>query len=217
MVQIKRFPFNPFECNCYLLWDETGEAAIIDVSFSNEKEYSVLADFIKYKELTLREAWNTHCHFDHCLGGNLLKSHHQLDYAAHRDGLVFTENAARQASFYGLKIENVLPPAIFIDEGDSIKFGNTELEILHTPGHAAGSLCFVSHNDKFVITGDVLFRESIGRTDLPTGNLDILLESIHKKLFTLPSDYEVYPGHGPKTTIGWEQANNPFLNFGEME
>lgn len=216
MVHIKRFPFNPFECNCYLLWDESNEAILIDVSFSNEREYSQIANFLTGNNLSLRAAYNTHCHFDHCLGGNLLKKYHHLDYAAHKDGIIFTQNAARQASFYGLTIDEVIPPAIFIDENDTISFGNSNLEILHTPGHADGSLCFVCHSDKFVVTGDVLFRESIGRTDLPTGNLDVLLERIQKKLFSLPGDYDVYPGHGPKTTIAYEQANNPFLNFGEV-
>jgi glyoxylase-like metal-dependent hydrolase (beta-lactamase superfamily II) len=127
-----------------------------------------------------------------------------------------TKNAVQQAKYYGLEIEEVWPPKIFIDENDTIEFGNSKLSILSTPGHADGSLCFVSDEGQFVLTGDVLFRESIGRTDLPTGNLDVLLDSIHNKLFKLPGEYKVYPGHGPASTLAHEQAHNPFLHFGEV-
>ncbi len=216
MIQIKIFPFNPFQCNCYVLWDESKEAIIIDPSFSSEQEYNEVAKLIQFEGLTLKGVYNTHCHFDHCFGAPFVKEHHQLDYAAHKDGIQFTENAAKQAAVYGMRIEEILPPQIFIDEGESIKFGNSELEILNTPGHANGSLCFVSHSDKFVITGDVLFRESIGRTDLPTGDLDVLLSSINNKLFKLPGDFVVYPGHGPQSSIAHEETNNPFLHFGEV-
>lgn len=216
MIQIKIFPFNPFQCNCYVLWDETKEAIIVDPSFSSEQEYQVIARLLQSEGLTLKGVYNTHCHFDHCFGAPFLKEHHQMDYAAHKDGIQFTENAAKQAAVYGMQIAEILPPQIFIDEGEKIKFGNSELEILNTPGHANGSLCFVSHSDKFVITGDVLFRESIGRTDLPTGDLDVLLASINNKLFKLPGDFVVYPGHGPQSSIAHEEANNPFLHFGEV-
>jgi len=216
MIHIKIFPFNPFQCNCYVLWDDSKEAILVDVSFSSEQEYQVVDRLIKAEGLIIKGAYNTHCHFDHCFGAPFLKEYHGLNYAAHKDGIAFTENAARQAAVYGMKIEEILPPQQFIDEGDMIKFGNSALSILNTPGHADGSLCFVSESDKFVITGDVLFRESIGRTDLPTGDLDVLLESIHNKLFKLPGDYVVYPGHGPQSTIAHEQANNPFLHFGEV-
>lgn len=216
MIQIKIFPFNPFQCNSYVLWDESKEAIIIDASFSSEQEYQEIVKLMQFEGLTLKGVYNTHCHFDHCFGASFIKEYHQMDYAAHKDGIMFTENAAKQAAVYGMQIDEILPPKIFIDEGESIKFGNSELEILNTPGHADGSLCFVSNSDHFVITGDVLFRESIGRTDLPTGNLDVLLESINTKLFELPGDYVVYPGHGPQSTIAHEQANNPFLHFGEV-
>lgn len=216
MIQIKTFPFNPFQCNCYVLWDDTNEAVIIDVSFSDDHEFQQIKDFLHSKELTLKGAYNTHCHFDHCFGAPFIKAHFNMDYAAQKDGVIFTEHAVRQASVYGMQIAEVLPPKIFIDEKDVIEFGQSKLSILNTPGHADGSLCFVSEEGEFVITGDVLFRESIGRTDLPTGNLDILLDSIHNKLFKLPGNYTVYPGHGPSSTLMHEQAHNPFLHFGEV-
>lgn len=216
MIQIKSFSYNPFQCNCYIIWDDSKEAVIIDVSFSTEQEFKELDAFIKQENLTIKGAYNTHCHFDHCFGGALLKKHYNMDYAAHKDGIPFTQNAVKQAAFYGMQIPEIVPPKIFIDENDSIVFGHSKLDILYTPGHADGSLCFVSEEGEFVVTGDVLFRESIGRTDLPTGNLDLLLESIHRKLFKLPGHYRAYPGHGPSTTLAHEQAQNPFLHFGEV-
>ena len=216
MIQYQAFPFNPFQTNTYLLWDESKEAIVIDAAFSSESEYAYFEDFIKEKGLKLTAAYNTHCHFDHCFGATFLKDDQNMPYAAHKDGILFTENAAKQASVYGLNIDHIEAPTTFIDEGDMIRFGQSELSILNTPGHANGSLCFISQADKFVITGDVLFRESIGRTDLPTGNLDVLLASINEKLFKLPGDFVVLPGHGPQSTIAHEQANNPFLHFGEV-
>jgi glyoxylase-like metal-dependent hydrolase (beta-lactamase superfamily II) len=105
----------------------------------------------------------------------------------------------------------MITPVDFIEDGDSIPFGKASLQVLYTPGHADGSVCLVNHEEHYVIAGDVLFRDSIGRTDLPTGNFDVLYKSITTKLFTLPDDYIVFPGHGPETTIGYEKLNNPFL------
>ena len=105
-----------------------------------------------------------------------------------------------------------IAPELPLKEGDVIRFGNAELQVVETPGHADGSVCFISHADKLVITGDVLFYQSIGRTDLPTGDYDLLIKNIREKLLTLPRDYKVYPGHGPDTTIGFEGYSNPFLN-----
>jgi glyoxylase-like metal-dependent hydrolase (beta-lactamase superfamily II) len=104
-----------------------------------------------------------------------------------------------------------IDPELPLKEGDIIRLGKSELEVVETPGHAAGSVCFISHRDKFVITGDVLFYQSIGRTDLPTGDYDLLMKNIREKLLTLPGDYKVYAGHGPETTIGYESYSNPFL------
>ena len=126
--------------------------------------------------------------------------------------MVFLETAAQAGAVYGLKIEKVIFPVSYLREGDTVKFGNASLRVLFTPGHAAGSICLVSDADGFVITGDVLFQESIGRTDLPTGDLDQLLASIREKLFILPDNFRVYPGHGPATSIGFERRNNPFIS-----
>ena len=121
------------------------------------------------------------------------------------------ETAVAFGGVFGLDLKNLIVPNDYVEEGDILAFGNSSIEVLYTPGHADGSICLVNHSDKYVISGDVLFRDSIGRTDLPTGNFDVLFASITQKLFTLPDDYTVYPGHGPETSIGYEKLNNPFL------
>jgi len=216
MLKIKAFAYNPFQTNTYILSDESGEAIVIDPAFSNPNEEAEFDAYLNNYNLKLVGAYNTHLHFDHCFGARHIKQTYGLGYAAHPAGIQFVKGAAKQASVYGVHIPEIEAPSIDITDKDTIKFGISELRILDTPGHAAGSLCFVSDSDHFVITGDVLFRESIGRTDLPTGNLDLLLESIHSKLFTLGGDYKVYPGHGPSTTIAEEIGGNPFLKFGEI-
>ncbi len=120
--------------------------------------------------------------------------------------------ASEFASVFGFKLESVIVPEQFVEQGDIIPFGNSQLQVLYTPGHADGSICLVNHAERYVVTGDILFRDSIGRTDLPTGNFDVLQASITEQLFTLPDDYVVYPGHGPESSIGYEKINNPFLS-----
>jgi len=216
MINIQSFAFNPFQTNTYILSDESKSAIVIDPSFALPHEQKQFDDYIADHDLKLVAAYNTHLHFDHCLGVNHLKTKYNLGYSANYKGLQFIKGAARQAAIYGLQIPEIEVPSNELTDKDLIIFGESKLRILSTPGHADGSLCFVSDSDHFVITGDVLFRESIGRTDLPTGDLDILLESIHTKLFTLDGSYIVYPGHGPRTTIAEEISGNPFLKFGEI-
>lgn len=216
MLKIKSFAFNPFQTNTYVLSDESGKAIVIDPAFVDTNEQEIFDNYLSINDLKLVGVYNTHLHFDHCFGAEYIKKKYGLGYAAHPSGLQFIKNASKQTAAYGIQAPEIEAPSFEISEKETIKFGNSELRILNTPGHAAGSLCFVSDSDHFVITGDVLFRESIGRTDLPTGDLDLLLESIHNKLFTLGGDYKVYPGHGPSTTIAEEISGNPFLKFGEI-
>ena len=130
----------------------------------------------------------------------------------HKGGEYFIKNAKSWAELLGFYIDKVDLPSKFLEDADKIKFGKSELEVAYTPGHADGSICLISRKDKFVISGDVLFAGSIGRTDLPTGNFEILAKSIKEKLYTLDDDFTVYPGHGPSTTIGEEKRSNPFVN-----
>jgi glyoxylase-like metal-dependent hydrolase (beta-lactamase superfamily II) len=131
----------------------------------------------------------------------------------HEAGLPFFENVHQQARNYGFQMEPCRGEPQHIAHGDSIAFGNSALKAVYTPGHADGSLCFIADADRFVVTGDVLFKDSIGRTDFPTGDFDVLMNSIHNELFVLDEDFKVYCGHGPETSIGYEKVNNPFIRF----
>jgi glyoxylase-like metal-dependent hydrolase (beta-lactamase superfamily II) len=213
MVQnVKRFVFNSFGVNTYVLGDETGKCLVIDPACQSRQEESELALYITGHNLIPVGMINTHFHIDHIVGNNFICNTFHLLPQCHKSSKMFWETAAEFGAVFGIKVENLIVPRDFINEGDSIGYGNSSLEVLYTPGHADGSICLVNHAERYVIAGDVLFRDSIGRSDLPTGNFDVLYKSITTKLFTLPDDYIVYPGHGPETSIGYEKLNNPFLH-----
>ena len=214
MVTIKKFAFNPFQVNTYVLSDETGECIIIDPGMQGENEESQIVNYISSNNLKPVMLVLTHAHIDHIVGNYFIAEKYNLRLTAHNDCVGFLVGADVYATSFGLKIDKVKSIDDFIDEDSEIVFGNSRLQVLSTPGHAAGSLCFYSKEDEFVVTGDVLFYQSIGRTDLKTGNYDVLQKSIWNKLFTLPDDTTVFPGHGPKTSIGYEKANNPFVAIG---
>lgn len=208
---INRFIFNSFGVNTYVLTDNTGECLIVDPACQYQIEETELLEFITGNHLSPVGMVNTHFHVDHIIGNTLICNTFKLKPWCHRKSKVFWETASEFGSVFGIKVENLIVPSDFLEERDQIVFGNASVEVLYTPGHADGSICLVNHGERYVISGDVLFRDSIGRTDLPTGNFDVLYESITSKLFTLPDDYIVYPGHGPETTIGYEKLNNPYL------
>lgn len=211
MLQIERFVFNPFQVNTYLLWDDTKECAIIDPGCYSNAEAEELDGFIKARGLKPIRLINTHCHIDHIAGVAEVSRRYDLKFEAHFGGLPFIRHAEQTGYIYGFDRLETLDPQLPLGEKDVIRFGRSELRVIETPGHADGSLCFISHDDRFIITGDVLFYQSIGRTDLPTGNYDLLIRNIREKILTLPHDYKVYPGHGPDTTVGFETYSNPFL------
>lgn len=211
MIEIKRFVFNAFGVNGFVLYDGSGECLLVDTSCVGDSEKSALNDFMVQHHLKPAMLVNTHLHIDHVLANNWLCRKYNIGYYAHRDGLQLLSTATQFGAMFGIEIEPVISPAGFLQQGDIVRFGNSELRVVYTPGHAAGSICLISDVDRFVITGDVLFRNSIGRTDLPTGDLELLRRSIFEELFTLPDDYIVLPGHGPDTSIGYEKINNPFL------
>ncbi len=208
---INRLVFNSFGVNTYIVNDNTGKCLIIDPACQYTSEETELLGFIKENNLTPVGIVNTHFHVDHILGNTLICNTFGLRPQCHKKCKMFWETAAEFGSVFGMKVENLIIPTDFIEEGDTIEYGNASLEVIYTPGHADGSVCLVNHTERYVITGDVLFRDSIGRTDLPTGNFNTLMDSIKTKLFNLPNDYIVYPGHGPETSIGYEKLNNPFL------
>ncbi len=214
MIQIKKFVFNPFQVNTYILFDDTKECVIIDAACANEEEESLLSNFISQMGLTPVLLLSTHAHIDHVLGNAFVAEHYGLQLTAHKDGAMYLDNATAYAESFGLRLEKVIEPKLFTDDNDYLQFGSSSLKVLHAPGHANGSLCFYNEADSFVIAGDVLFYQSIGRTDLPGGDYDKLKSSIWGKLFVLPDETVVYPGHGPETSIGSEKINNPFVAIG---
>lgn len=211
MITIKIFVFNAFEVNSFVLFDETGECIIVDPGCYSTEEKETLTRFIDENKLKPVVLVNTHFHIDHILGNHYLCQRYGLTPTGHAGGSMFWRTAREFGSVFNLKVDEVEKPGIFVEDGDTIRFGKATLEVRYTPGHADGSICLVSHEQKFVIAGDVLFYGSIGRTDLPTGDFDSLMESIKNSLWTLGEDYTVYPGHGPETSIGFERRNNPFL------
>jgi glyoxylase-like metal-dependent hydrolase (beta-lactamase superfamily II) len=211
MVQIERFVFNNFMVNTYLLYDETGECIVIDAACYEEQETMELASFLENKNLKLVRNLNTHCHIDHVLGNDFIFETYRLRPEYHKNSVPFFHTAKEIGSSFGFKIERIPDPLRFIEDGEEIRWGNSSLTALFTPGHAEGSLCFYNQPQGFVITGDVLFKDTIGRTDLPSGDFDQLMRSIKTKLFTLPGETIVYPGHGPETSIGYEMENNQFI------
>ena len=215
MIEIKRFPFNDFQVNTYIVYDETKDCIIFDPGMYYENERSEFTQFISGNKLHPVLLVNTHAHIDHIIANDFISKKYQIKLAAHKESVGFLKHAKEYGMNFGIQLNEVKDIDLFISEEDTLKFGHSELEILYTPGHADGSLCFYAKNEGFVITGDVLFFQSIGRTDLPTGNYDLLQESIWEKLFKLPENTTVYPGHGPETTIGYEKIHNPFVAIGK--
>ncbi|MCE6991635.1 MBL fold metallo-hydrolase [Dyadobacter sp. CY323] len=211
MVQVQSFVFNPFSENTYLLFDETKEAIIIDPGCHDRSELAELSNFIEVNALKPVQIVNTHAHIDHVLGIAALKRKYNIPFALHKSDEPLLKAVKTYASNYGFSQFDEPEIDSYLVEGETVKFGNTELKIIFVPGHAPGHVAFVSEAAKFVIGGDVLFRMSIGRTDLPGGDHQTLLSSIQTQLFTLPDDYKVYAGHMEPTTIGFEKKNNPFF------
>lgn len=213
MISIKRFIFNNFQVNTYILHNEKSECLIIDPACYDREEEKQITDFIESNNLKPIKTINTHNHIDHILGNPFIKDTYNIPLLAHQSGDIFLKSAFDSAAAFSFILKEVVSPDAFIDEGDVIELGADPLQVIYTPGHADGSICLYSEADKFVITGDALFKDSIGRTDLPTGDYEVLNKNIKEKLFTLPPDTIVYPGHGAATTIGDELMNNPFVTF----
>lgn len=210
-MEYKVLPFNSFQVNTIVAWDETNEGVIIDAGCMNQTEQKVLSDFIESKGIKPVALLNTHYHIDHILGNKFCLEKWNISPQAHKDSSHFVENAWTYSSMFDIDMEELIAPGSSLEAGDKVEFGTTVLEVIHTPGHAAGSLCFYNRAESIIFVGDVLFRGSIGRTDLPTGDFDLLKKSIFEQLFTLPDNTTVVCGHGPNTTIGVEAKSNPFL------
>ena len=211
-MKIARLIFNPIQENTYIIWDDTLEAAVIDAGNMNERENEVLAKFIADNGLKPKYALNTHGHFDHLLGVDFLREKYGAQLAMNANDEFLLKSASVSAELFGVKAD-ALPEAIDVDwEGkESIKFGNTELKIIPTPGHTPGHVAFFEPVSKVLFTGDTLFRESIGRTDLPGGDYSWIMRSIIENILPLGDDVKIYPGHGDTSDIGHESMYNPFV------
>jgi glyoxylase-like metal-dependent hydrolase (beta-lactamase superfamily II) len=211
MIQIHSFTFNPIQENMYLLFDESKDCVIIDPGCYDDTERAVLSEFIAEKGLKPVKLLNTHCHLDHIFGNGYVAKKYDLKLEFNKNDMRIFEAFQMTCDLYGMSCDPSPQPSVFLEEGDIIEFGNSKLEILFTPGHSPGSITFYNREEKFMIAGDVLFSGSIGRTDLPGGNHETLINNIKTKLFPLGDDFKVYSGHGPVTTIGFEKKHNPFL------
>jgi glyoxylase-like metal-dependent hydrolase (beta-lactamase superfamily II) len=213
-MKIKTFEFNPLAVNTYVLSDETGECVVIDAACFYADEKAMLLSYILDHDFVVKHLLNTHLHFDHLFGVNILASQFGLTMECHPADLFLLDDIPAQLQMFGLPNVNTdYRPDIgkYLHEEDQITFGNQTLEVIHVPGHSPGSVSFYHKAEGVLFSGDALFRSGIGRTDLAGGNYDELVTGIQTKLFTLPDETSVYPGHGPATTIGYEKAHNPFV------
>ncbi|MDP4239174.1 MAG: MBL fold metallo-hydrolase [Bacteroidota bacterium] len=211
-MKIKTFTFNPIQENTYLVYDETNEAVVIDAGCVSDIEKRALKNYIEENHLILKRVLNTHLHFDHQLGNKFLYTTYGVKPEAGKEDEYLLEDMIGHVRSFGLEInEEAQSLGGYITDNQEIIFGNSSFTALHTPGHSPGSMTFYAEKEGVIFAGDVLFRGSIGRTDLPRGDYATLIRSITNQLLPLPDSTVVYCGHGPSTTIGFEKKNNPFL------
>ena len=211
MLNVKVFIFSPIQENTYVLFNEKGDCAIVDPGCYFQEEKESLQAFIEEKKLAPKYLLNTHCHLDHVFGNRFIADTFGLVLHLHKKEESMLQMAPASGLMFNVPFDNYQGDFVFLGEGDSIFLGDDKLEIIEAPGHSPGSICFYCREQQFIIGGDVLFENSIGRTDLPGGDHQTLLRSIKQKLFILPDDVVVYNGHGPQTTIGREKKYNPFV------
>ena len=211
MLTIKQFTFSPVQENTYILFNEEKECIIIDPGCYSSQERNQLKDYVVEHGLQPKYLLNTHCHLDHIFGNRFVATTFNLVLHIHPNEEKVLSMGPTFGDMWGLPFQNYEGDLVLLKEGDTIRLGNDLLEILEAPGHSPGSICFYNSKQQFIIGGDVLFNGSIGRTDLPMGDFDTLINSIRTKLWPLPDEVVVYSGHGPTTTIGKEKRSNPFL------
>ena len=211
MLTVKHFTFNPVQENTYVVYNELGECAFVDPGCYFEAERNELKAFTDEKQLIPKYLLNTHCHLDHVFGNKFVFDTWGLNLHLHQMEKPVLDYAPTSGKGWGLPFENYVGPFHWLHSGDEIVLGQNRLSVLFTPGHSPGHISFYCPEDRFVLSGDVLFRGSIGRTDFPGGSFERLIQSIREELFVLPDDIKVYSGHGDVTTVGEEKRNNPFL------
>lgn len=213
MLSIRTFIFNSFEEVTYLIFDEKSkEGAVIDPGMNNQKEIEEFDRFIVSNNISLKYLILTHLHLDHAWGVPHIKSKYNLPVTAHKESEYLGAIIDAQAQMFGMRTSpGKITVDRYISDGDTLTLGKEKLKVLFVPGHSSGDIALYSHESKFLIAGDIIFRGSIGRTDLPGGNFQQLISGIKDKILTLPPDTVIYPGHGPTTTVAEELHNNPFL------
>lgn len=212
MFLIKVLTFNPVQENTYVLYNDKNECVVVDPGCYSDEEKEILKSFIDKNHLQPKILINTHCHLDHVFGNKYVAEAYQLTLQIHKNEEYILQMAPTSGLMFNLPFDNYTEELKFLKEGDVVSLGNDHLEVIEAPGHSPGSICFYCKKQKFIIGGDVLFYGSIGRTDLPGGSQESLVKNIKEKLFKLPDDVKVYPGHGQATTIGDEKRHNPYLN-----
>lgn len=213
-MKLVKFGFSLFGINTYLVVDEgTKECAVVDPGMIEPEEENALVDYIEREGLKVRYVINTHLHVDHAIGDRFVVERFRVPVLGHRGDETLGQRMQQQAQMFGMreKLDSVSLTS-YLEDGDKLKIGGGELEVLHVPGHSPGSIALYDPQGKWVIAGDALFADSIGRTDLPGGSYDTLVSAIKDKLLKLPDDTAVYPGHGPATTIAHERRYNPYLH-----
>jgi glyoxylase-like metal-dependent hydrolase (beta-lactamase superfamily II) len=212
MITVKKFVFNPFYENTYIVYDnDTREAAVIDPGCYDDIEKKKLMDTIDENQLIIKYLVNTHCHIDHIFGNSFIKEKYNPVFIAPEEDFFLLDLMVEQGNLYGTPLSPSPNPDQFITESMKFCLGNLCGKFLHVPGHSPGGYCLYFGSEKICFTGDVLFKGSVGRTDLWRGDFDILIKSIRDKLFTLPDDVKILPGHESYSTIGYEKSNNQFL------
>lgn len=211
MLHIRAFTFNPFQENTYLIINDKKQCWIVDPGMYDQHEVIHFHTYLSANDLQPVAIINTHCHLDHIFGVQVLKDQYKIPFGIHAKDQAVLRGAPTSASIFGVELATAPEPDFFISETEKLKLDEEELEVRFTPGHSPGSIVFYYPQGGWVIGGDVLFNGSIGRTDLPGGNFETLINSIRGQLFTLPQETIVYSGHGPETSIGHEMHSNPFL------
>ena len=213
MPEIKRFVTNPIGENCYIVWDETGEAAIIDCGAWGEAQETKIKDFIEQHQLVPKLALQTHMHFDHILGLHFLHRQYGLQPQCHRaEQQVYDAAPAMARDWFQMHIPQPLVPVKdYLTDGQELTFGHTRIQVLHTPGHTPGGLMFHLPEARILFSGDTLFQGSVGRADLPGSSMEQEILSIRNQVLSLNNQTVIYPGHGPATTVGDERQMTPYL------
>jgi len=210
-MNFKVFVFNSFQVNMMVCSNETRECVFIDAACQTPGEQQELLNYVQQHELIPKALINTHGHIDHVIGNEFVTSTWNIPFYIHRDDLQLLGQVPCYAEMFGFGSPKLPEPAGFLNDNDVFRFGTTEFQVIHIPGHSAGGVAFYARKEGILFAGDVLFRGSVGRSDLPGGDHNLLIQSIRDRLFVLPGATIVWPGHGPSTTIEYEQQTNPYL------